>query len=169
MTRGERSKARFVGFLLLGFFLVGGGTSGQEKEFEFDVDAFARKALSLDGYLEFRPSLSLLNGDSAFYLLGFYDRDKPKTLAEGYFALLADLAYRKGIFEAVLEPYLEAAASLSESSAEGRLFQGYLSLKPSPSLTVFAGKRTLRWGKGYAWSPVALVERPKNPNEPDLA
>ncbi|MBN2409295.1 MAG: hypothetical protein JXE07_06110 [Candidatus Aminicenantes bacterium] len=169
MTRGERSKARFVGFLLLGFFLVGGGTSGQEKEFEFDVDAFARKALSLDGYLEFRPSLSLLNRDSAFYLLGFYDRDKPKTLAEGYFALLADLAYRKGIFEAVLEPYLEAAASSSESSAEGRLFQGYLSLKPSPSLTVFAGKRTLRWGKGYAWSPAALVERPKNPNEPDLA
>lgn len=169
MRQGKRFAVRFTGFLLLGLFLLANGTSGQEQEFEFDVDAFARKAFSLDGYLEFRPSLSLLNKDSAFYTLGFYNKDKPTVSAEGYFAVLADLAYRKGIFEAVLEPYFEAAASSSESSADGRLFQGYLSLKPSPSLTVFAGKRTLRWGKGYAWSPAALVERPKNPNEPDLA
>jgi hypothetical protein len=169
MRLKKRLTVRFTGFLLLGLFLLANVTSGQEQEFEFDVDAFARKAFSLDGYLEFRPSLSLLNKDSAFYTLGFYDKGKPTVSAEGYFAGLADLAYRKGIFEAVLEPYLEATASSSESSAEGRLFQGYLSLKPSPSLTMFAGKRTLRWGKGYAWSPVALVERQKNPNEPDLA
>jgi hypothetical protein len=149
--------------------LLGNSASGQEKEVEFDVDAFTRKALSLDGYLEFRPSLSFFNRDSAFYLLKYYDQDQPKVLEEGYFALLADLAYRKGIFEAVLEPYIDSTVSQFESAANASLFQGYLSLKPSPSLTVFAGKRTLRWGKGYAWSPTALVERPKNPNEPDLA
>ena len=32
-----------------------------------------------------------------------------------------------------------------------------------------AGKRTLRWGKGYAWNPIGFVERPKDPNDPDLA
>ena len=169
MSRKMRFKIRFTGFLLLVSFLLVDRAPGQEKEFEFDVDAFTRKAFSLDGYLEFRPSLFSLNRDSAFYTLAFYDQARPKTLAEGYFALLADLAYRKGILEAILEPYLDATVSSPESAAEGRLFQGYVSLKPSPSLTFFAGKRTLRWGKGYAWSPTAFVERQKNPNEPDLA
>jgi hypothetical protein len=32
-----------------------------------------------------------------------------------------------------------------------------------------AGKRVQRWGKGYAWSPVGFVERPKDANDPQLA
>jgi hypothetical protein len=43
-----------------------------------------------------------------------------------------------------------------------------LSVKPAPSLSIDAGKKTLKWGKGYAWNPVAFVDRPKNPDEPDL-
>jgi hypothetical protein len=31
------------------------------------------------------------------------------------------------------------------------------------------GKKTLKWGKGYAWNPVAFIDRPKDPDEPDLA
>lgn len=27
----------------------------------------------------------------------------------------------------------------------------------------------MRWGKGYAWNPVGFVERPKDPNDPELA
>jgi hypothetical protein len=27
----------------------------------------------------------------------------------------------------------------------------------------------LRWGKGYAWNPIGFVERPKDPNDPELA
>jgi hypothetical protein len=32
-----------------------------------------------------------------------------------------------------------------------------------------AGKKTLKWGKGYAWNPVAFIDRAKDPDEPDLA
>ena len=35
--------------------------------------------------------------------------------------------------------------------------------------TLELGKRALRWGKGYAWSPVAFLERPKDPTDPELA
>ena len=42
-------------------------------------------------------------------------------------------------------------------------------MKPSSSLTLEAGKKTLKWGKGYAWNPVAFIDRPKNPDDPDLA
>jgi len=169
MESEKRRYAWFLGFLFLGLFFFSVVASSQEEEFEFDVDAFTRKAFSVGGYVEFRPSLFWLNQDSAFYRLKYYDQDQRKTLEEGYVALLADLSYRKGIFEALLEPYLDWTVSAFESDAEATIFQGYLSLKPSPSLTVYAGKKTLRWGKGYAWSPTALVERQKNPNEPDLA
>jgi hypothetical protein len=169
MVRKKHRNAPLSGFFLLGMFLFAVLAWGQEKEYGFDVDEFVRKAFSLDGYTEFRPSLFWLRQNSSFYKLRYYNQDKRKTLEEGYFALLADFSYRKGIFEALLEPYLDYAVSAFESEAEVSLFQGYLALKPSASLTVYAGKRTLRWGKGYAWSPTALVERQKNPNEPDLA
>lgn len=157
------------GLLLLSLCLLGVLASAQEEEFPFDADAFTRKAYSLDGYLEFRPSFAWLRQSSSLYKLQYYDRDNPKTLGKGYFALLADLAYRKGIFEALIEPYLDYTTSPYENEASAAIFQGYLSLKPSVAFSLYAGKKTLRWGKGYAWSPTALVERPKNPNEPDLA
>jgi hypothetical protein len=31
------------------------------------------------------------------------------------------------------------------------------------------GKKMLKWGKGYAWNPVAFVDRPKNPDDPELS
>ena len=31
------------------------------------------------------------------------------------------------------------------------------------------GKKRLKWGKGYAWNPVAFIDRSKNPNDPELA
>ncbi len=169
MQKTRIHKTLFPGFLFLALCLIPFTASGQEEEFTFDADTFAPKPLSLDGYLEMWPSFSRLNANSPFYKINFYDRTPRKWLAEGSFGLLAGLGYRKGIFEAYLEPYLDTAVSPFESVAEGRLFQGYLSLKPSPSWTIHAGKRTLRWGKGYAWSPAAVVERVKNPNEPDLA
>jgi hypothetical protein len=36
-------------------------------------------------------------------------------------------------------------------------------------LTLEAEKKTLKWGKGYAWNPVSFIDRPKDPDEPDLA
>ncbi len=34
---------------------------------------------------------------------------------------------------------------------------------------MISGKKTMRWGKGYAWNPVAFVERAKDAGDPDLA
>ncbi len=36
-------------------------------------------------------------------------------------------------------------------------------------MTLDVGKKVLKWGKGYAWNPVAFIDRPKDPDEPDLA
>jgi len=36
-------------------------------------------------------------------------------------------------------------------------------------LKMDAGKKTFKWGKGYAWNPVAFIDRPKDPDDPELA
>ena len=143
--------------------------AAQENEYEFNLDEFKQKSFSLDGYVEFRPSLYWMNHKASFYKLRYFEKNEYDLLEEGYLALLADLTYKKGFFEAFLEPFFDCAITPFESDAEISLFQSYLSFAPSTSLTIYTGKRTLRWGKGYAWSPVAVVERQKNPNEPDLA
>jgi len=169
MERKKNYWLWFSGLVILSLFLSGVTVSGQEPEYEFDIDKFTRKTISLDGYLEFRPALFWLRQDSSFYKLRYYDRNDRKTTGEGYAAWLANLAYRKGVIEALIEPCLDYTASALEDKASANLFQGYLAWKPSVSFSIQGGKRTLRWGKGYAWSPTALVERQKNPNEPDLA
>ena len=80
MESEKRRYAWFLGFLFLGLFFFSVVASSQEEEFEFDVDAFTRKAFSVGGYVEFRPSLFWLNQDSAFYRLKYYDQDQRKTL-----------------------------------------------------------------------------------------
>ncbi|MBE0557869.1 MAG: hypothetical protein IH628_11610, partial [Proteobacteria bacterium] len=48
------------------------------------------------------------------------------------------------------------------------LFEGYLSVKPSSSWRIDAGKKIFKWGKGYAWNPAAFIDRPKDPDDPEV-
>jgi len=54
-------------------------------------------------------------------------------------------------------------------SGKTTLYEAVLSLGASPSLGVDMGKKTMKWGKGYAWNPVAFLDRPKDPDDPALA
>jgi len=45
--------------------------------------------------------------------------------------------------------------------------EAYVSLLPWPSITLDAGKKVLKWGKGYAWNPAAFFSRPKDFEDPD--
>jgi len=54
-------------------------------------------------------------------------------------------------------------------SEETTLYEGYMSLRPSSTFNFNIGKKTLKWGKGYAWNPVAFLDRPKDSEDPELA
>ena len=49
------------------------------------------------------------------------------------------------------------------------MYEAYAAWQIDPRSAAELGKRALRWGKGYAWSPVAFLERPKDPADPELA
>ena len=144
-----------------------------QDDYSFDLSEIEKeiekKPYTIGGYLEFTPKVFRLEHDSAFYKLNFYNRSKKDYLDEYNFKMSMNGAYKKGISEV----YIRANISKTESDIKSRtditIDEGYLSVKPSSSFNISIGKKALKWGKGYAWNPVAFASRPKNPDDPDLS
>ena len=158
---------RFILSLSL-FCLLASAVAAQE-EYTFDLSQIEKKPFEFGGYLEFRPVLLGLDQDSNFYLLRFYGQETGKSVSELNLNALLDASYERGIFKAKLRTNTLIAKTFSGWSHGTSLYEAFLSIQPSLSFTLDVGKRRLKWGKGYAWNPVAFIDRIKNPNEPDLA
>jgi len=140
-----------------------------QEEHTFDLSEIEKKVFQFGGYLEFRPVLFGLDRDSWLYKLRFYDLEEGETIAEYNFNALLDLSFEKGIVGAKIRTNTDITKSVSGWSHVTTLFEAFLSLKPSFSFHLDIGKKRMKWGKGYAWNPVAFIDRPKNPNDPGLA
>ena len=139
-----------------------------QEEHSFDLSEMEKKPYHIGGYLELRPVLFSLDKDSSLYKLRFYNRNEGDTVEEYNFTIQLDGSYEKGIFKLYAKINTDFKESYLGWSEETDLFEGYLSLKPSSSLTLEIGKKTLKWGKGYAWNPIAFVDRIKDPDDPEL-
>lgn len=139
------------------------------QEYTFDIEEIEKKPYHLGGYAEVNPILFRLNKDAVFYKLRFYDRDEGSTTEKYDMTLQLDGSYEKGMARAFARINNNLNYTYEGWSGKTTLYEGFLSLRPSPSLTLDMGKKTLKWGKGYAWNPVAFVDRPKDPDDPALA
>ena len=139
------------------------------QEYTFDLDKIEKKPYHLGGYAEVNPILFKLDKDAALYKLRFYDRDEGSTLERYDMTLQLDGSYEKGMARAFARINNNLNHTYEGWSGKTSLYEGFLSLRPSPSLTADIGKKTLKWGKGYAWNPAAFVDRPKDPDDPALA
>ena len=157
----------FTLFLII-FCLLVSAVLAQE-EYTFDLSKIGKKAFQFGGYLEFRPVLIGLDRESQFYKLKFYSHEVGKTISEFNFNALLDASFEKGIFKAKLRTNTQITKTFSGWSHNTSLYEAFLSIKPSHSFNLDIGKRRLKWGKGYAWNPVAFFDRTKNPNDPELA
>lgn len=153
-------------FVLISLLVL--GLSAQE-EHTFDLSEIEKKAFQFGGYLEFRPVLFGLDRHSWLYKLKFYDLEEGKAIAEYNFNALLDVSYEKGIIKAKIRTNTDITKSFSGWSHNTTLYEASLSVKPSLSFHLDIGKKRMKWGKGYAWNPVAFIDRPKNPNDPELA
>ncbi len=139
------------------------------EEYTFDLSEIEKKPYHIGGYAEFRPVFFGLDKDASFYKLTFYNRDEGATLEEYNATLQLEGSLEKGIARFLIRTNTDYNKSYLGEDQETNLYEGFLSLKPSSSLTIDMGKKTLKWGKGYAWNPVAFVDRPKNPDDPELS
>ena len=143
-----------------------------EEEYKFDLSEIEKKPYHLGGYVELRPVLFGLDRDASLYRLKFYNRDEGRTIEEYNGRLRLEGSLEKGIARLFVKANFDLQYSYlgwDHSEPKKMIYEGYLSLKPSSSLSFKFGKQTLLWGKGYAFNPVAFVSRPKDPDDPELA
>jgi hypothetical protein len=140
--------------------------AARAEEFTFDAAEFSKKPFEFGGYLEFKPERSWLNRDGSFYKLNGLDQG---TLDRTTTTLKLDGKYTQSIASLKLRADLEVRDDNLASERINRFDEAYASFKPDPGFTLDLGKIALKWGKGYAWNPVGFVERPKDPNDVELA
>lgn len=149
--------------------LLAGQPSFAADEFSFDVGSYQKKPYELNGYVELLANRQYLNRDSAAYLLNFRNQPARDTLDQQAATLELTGNYRQQAWQASFNAHTTADQDQFGSSETSKFYEAILGYNPDPGLTVEAGKKALRWGKGYAWNPVAFAERPKDPDEPDLS
>jgi len=142
----------------------------QAESFTFSMEEVAPRRFEFGGYVEGR-------------LEGFaWDRSSPlrrlREPADGGAARSARATattelrarYRVDAFSAFVSGQLYALHDTETRGAqEGTLFEAFAAWQPRTGVTLEAGKRVTKWGRGFAWNPVGFVERPKDPTDPDLA
>jgi len=141
-------------------------SAAQAEEFSFDASEFEKKPFEFGGYFEFKSERAWLNRDSSLYKLNGLDRD---TLDRNTATVKLNAKYTQGIASLNLKGSAEVRRDDLASEHSNRFDEAYVSIKPDPGFTLDVGKVVLKWGKGYAWNPVGFVERPKDPNDPELA
>jgi hypothetical protein len=139
------------------------------EEYSLESSEIEKKPYHLGGYAELRPALNGLDRNSALYKLNFYNHDKGRTTYEynGELQLEGSLEY--GISILYLRTNTDYKNTYLAQTTQLIVQESYLSLKPSSYLQTYVGKKTPGWGKGYAWNPVAFLDRPKDPNDPELS
>ena len=154
---------------LVTLLLLSTPVGAQEEEFTFDVEEFEPKTFEFTGYIEGEPEHSRPNQDGALYQLQFFGLDPESEINRFTGTLELEGHLRKGIASATLQTHSEMVWDYLGDNDEHALYQGHLSVQPTPGFAVDLGKKAFRWGKGYAWNPVAFVERAKDAGDPDIS
>lgn len=139
------------------------------EDFEFDIGSYEKKSFEFRGYAEIEPTYSVSNQDAALYQLEFFKESEKGTIWRLPAALELEGRYRKGITTLSFRTHSSKVWDYRHESGENLLYEGLASFQTSPGFTLDIGKKANRWGKGYAWNPVAFVERAKDAGNPDLA
>jgi hypothetical protein len=139
------------------------------EEYTFDVSETEKKAFQIGGYIEAMPMLFGLDKNAALYKLNYWYRQPGNIPGQNTSALQLEGSYEKGISRFYAKTYSYYVNSYPGETAVTNIFEAHLSLKPSSSLMVDMGQKTMNWGKGYAWNPAAFLDRPKDPNDPELS
>ncbi|MCW8901177.1 MAG: hypothetical protein OQK75_01345 [Gammaproteobacteria bacterium] len=138
-----------------------------EDEFSFDLTSYEKKAYEFGGYTELILDRQWLAQDSAAYQLSSFSTAQRTILDHQLATVELTGQYHKSHWQVFLNAHAIAEHDNVNSSEDIKIYEGLVAYKPEPGFTLELGKKSLKWGKGYAWNPVGFVERPKNPEDPD--
>jgi len=138
------------------------------EEFSFDLEEIEKNPFSWGGYAELKWEHLEINEDSVFSLLNQSDNSR-STIDRLGGSLQLDGSYSCELYSFNWLLHMGGVEDDFGWYDTIDLFAGYIDIKPSPAATISFGKKPYKWGKGYAWNPVAFINRRKDPNNPDEA
>ncbi|HYW92754.1 MAG TPA: hypothetical protein VFA95_09935 [Gammaproteobacteria bacterium] len=154
----------------LAVMLAGAGSAYGQPSYTFSPSEYQRSAFEIGGYAEGRLQAFQLDPNSAFYELNKPSGDRPGSNGRATGTLELTGQYHKSISTLNFTVHGDGTHdALFGNSHQTKLYEGGLNVQPAVGLSFYLGKRTLLWGKGYAWNPVGFVQRPKDPTDPNLA
>jgi hypothetical protein len=149
--------------------LLWAAAAAADDEYRFDASEFEKKPYEFGGYLEAKPQYFWLNPGSAGYHLTYTD-GSPGNAAYGATGTLELVGkYTAGIATARFRTHSDIQRYNTVNQESNKFYEAVLSLRPDPGFTADIGKVALQWGKGYAQTFVGFVQRPKDPEDPELA
>ena len=162
-----------------------GDDSGYDLDFEIP-EAEEPRGLGFKGEIELRATIRPLDEESLLYKQRYYQDMGDSVQSDFLLRLKPELSYALDAFSLYARPRLDldwsadkrAGGEPDEPSEEFMdderhwgssvvLEEGFATWQLAHALTLEAGKKVLKWGKGYAWNPVAFVSRPKDIDDPD--
>jgi hypothetical protein len=139
------------------------------SELQKEVDQLVSKPYSLGGFFEFQPTLLGIDRDSAVSRARFFNNPQGSLFDQYNFRLRLQGSYKKDWFSVVFKTDTRVRNEFESWQENTKLFEAYASAKPSDNLIFEAGKKVMKWGKGYAWNPASFIAPPKNPEDPEEA
>jgi hypothetical protein len=137
------------------------------SEIEKEVERAASKPYSLGGFFEFQPITFGVDRDHAFAQLKFDLLRSGRTFEQYNLGLRLEGNFKKDILSVSFQTDTLVQNQFQGWQEGTKLLQGLISLRPNDNFSLEVGNKIFKWGKGYAWSPVAFVDRPKNPEDPE--
>lgn len=137
-------------------------------EYDLNIPEAEKTPWELGGRLELRYVQHWLNDQSARYRLNYYNSD-PGAYTEVWRPQLElNGGYRHGKVLFHFLTHFEYDEASDGGEWVNKVYEAYAALKPSVNLALEGGKKSFSWGKGYAWNPAGFVNRPKDPDDPEL-
>ncbi len=149
--------------------LAAAASAGAVEDTGFDSSAFEKKPFELGGYVQLKQEDFTLNRGGAFYQLNNLGQPQRDDLGRTTATLQLVGKLRQGIGTFDFRTNSDLQRDQLAHSHDNSVYEAAYSIRPDPAFTLEAGKRALKWGKGYAWNPIGFVERPKDANDPQLA
>jgi hypothetical protein len=138
------------------------------EDFSMEMGDFEKKNYTIGGFAEIKWEHADIRQGSAYSFLNLRD-DPQSTLDRLSGSLQLEGSYSKGITSLNLLAKGSASQDDLGWSDNFDLFEGYLGITPSSQFNASLGKKSTKWGKGYAWNPVGFINRIKDPNNPEEA
>ncbi|MEA3280429.1 MAG: hypothetical protein U9Q38_07505 [Thermodesulfobacteriota bacterium] len=164
---------RTLFFLIFIYIFIPGLIYAEDKssdtiDLDFEIPEVEKKPYSFNAEFKISETIKGFDEDSLLFNQKYPNGRDDDTFFQTDLNLKIEGSYQVSI----VKLYARFNGNLYYNDDENwendrRTEEAYVSLLPGPSITLDAGKKVLKWGKGYAWNPAAFFSRPKDIEDPD--